>query len=1029
MSLFAILLALVLVFIDGALSACSNGGSFTTFSSQSFTTDNYPGTYPYEPCEWSVTVPVGSVVLLSFDAFDLGTNFVGSCINDYIEVYDGDSATGTLLGQYCGTSLPPDLLTTSNIMTVKLTVGLSSAFNSFNTQTGFSAVFTASAAGLDSGCGNIGTYNGQSSGSFSTMNYGSGQYDNSATCTWEITVTSGMYVALSFSSFDVDTFTCAGNDKVTVYYGVGSGLSEEGSYCGTNSGIGSYPPATVYSCTNEMTVIFTSDSSGTNSGFLASFLESATGSACPTTTVAPTTVAPTTTTVAPTTTPAPTTIVTTLAPTTPISYSTSCTGTGSTMTSTTGTLQTMNYPSAYDSYSNCTWEIQVAAVSSVSLSFDNFRVGDPNDTNCTADYVAVYDGLSPNTVLMGTYCTWATPPNITVSSGELTIIFISDGVDNTQGFSATYTVTPTTPPPTTAPPTTTNPPTTAAPTTTAIPSTLAATTTTVATTTVAPTTTAAPTTAQPTTAAPTTVQPTTAAPTTVQPTTAAPTTVQPTTAAPTTAQPTTTAATTAQPSTVPTTTASPSTAATTTTQPSTAATTTASPSTTASTTAQPSTAPPTTVPPSTTALTTTQQSTLASTTTQASTAPPTTTPPSTAVPSTTQPSTLVTTTQQPSTAAPTTVPPSTSAPTTAQPSTVPSTTTQTLTTAPTTPQVTTAAPTTAQPTTTPVQTTPKATTVLTTAPTTPAVTTVPVTTTQLQTTPAPNTTCPDSGVLTDQYGSVSSMNYPFPYLNNAYCEWVIAVGAGLVIQLQFNAFVLEPSTADPNCTKDYVKVYQGTGSSKTLAGTYCGQSIPATFTSSGNTMSVSFTSDGSFTYQGFIAVYTAIQLTTQGTTTVTPATPWISFTESIIAVVFLCLLALLVIAMAAYCVYATCRKKPKVADGESNPLKANNQKANNGKNSDKGIELPPYNGTKPPKQAFGPNTAAAAGAVAGGAAVGGTAAAVAANSNAAGKKSILKNGGSGGSGQEAPVTASSKFAGPAAGAGGAAAGTGTGVAV
>jgi len=70
---------------------------------------------------------------------------------------------------------------------------------------------------------------------------------------------------------------------------------------------------------------------------------------------------------------------------------------------------------------------------------------------------------------------------------------------------------------------------------------------------------------------------------------------------------------------------------------------------------------------------------------------------------------------------------------------------------------------------------------------------------------------------------------------------------------------------------------------------------------------------------------------TQGTTTVTPATPWISFTESIIAVVFLCLLALLVIAMAAYCVYATCRKKPKVADGESNPLKANNQKANNGK--------------------------------------------------------------------------------------------------
>ncbi|XP_078700546.1 uncharacterized protein LOC144927159 [Branchiostoma floridae x Branchiostoma belcheri] len=130
--------------------------------------------------------------------------------------------------------------------------------------------------------------------------------------------------------------------------------------------------------------------------------------------------------------------------------------------------------------------------------------------------------------------------------------------------------------------------------------------------------------------------------------------------------------------------------------------------------------------------------------------------------------------------------------------------------------------------------------------------------------------------------------------------------------------------------------------------------------------------------------------------------------------------------MAAYCVYTTCRRKPKVADGESNPLKANNQKINNGKNSGKGIELEPYN--KAPKQAFGPNTATAAGVVAGGVAGGGTAAAAAASSNnAAGKKSILKNGG--GAGQKAPVTASSKFSGSAAGAGtGAGAGAGAGVA-
>ncbi|CAH1248982.1 TLL2 [Branchiostoma lanceolatum] len=423
MSLFAILLALVAFLIDGASSVCSNGGSFSTFSSQGFTTDNYPAAYPNDACEWSVTVPAGSVVLLGFSAFDVGTKFAGNCFDDYIDIFDGDS-TGTLLGRYCEATIPPDLLSSSNTMTVKLTT---SVFAS-GTHTGFSATFTASASGLGSGCNNIGTFNGETTGSFATMNYGTGNYDNSATCTWEITVSAGMYVTLSFASFDVDNFVCNGNDKVTVYSGVGTGLSDLGSYCGTNAGFGSYPPSTLASCTNEMTVVFTSDSATANTGFLATFSETASGSTCPATT-----------TVATTTTPAPTT--TTLPPTTPITYSTSCTGTGSVMTSTTGTLETMNYPNSYDSYANCTWEIQVAAVSSVSLSFDNFRVGDPNDTSCTADYVAVYDGISPNAVLLGTYCTWTTPPNVTVSSGELTVIFISDGVDNTQGFSATYTVT------------------------------------------------------------------------------------------------------------------------------------------------------------------------------------------------------------------------------------------------------------------------------------------------------------------------------------------------------------------------------------------------------------------------------------------------------------------------------------------------------------------------------------------------------------------------------------------------------------
>ncbi|XP_078613322.1 uncharacterized protein LOC144883011 [Branchiostoma floridae x Branchiostoma japonicum] len=254
----------------GESAACTNGGTYTTSSNATITTDNYPSFYPKSSCTWSLEVTSGSVILLKFSSFDIEE--FGNCAFENVIIYDGNT-TGTTLGQFCGTILPPAMLSTSNTMTVVLTT-----FGFSNTEyTGFSASFTeqSPSSGLDSGCSNLATWTGTAAGSIASMYYGtSANYDDNAYCKWEITVAPGKYVNLTFHrTFWVDPF-CVEADRVTVYSGVTTGLTELDSFCGHTV------PSSLQSCSNKMTVEFTSDSSNEYTGFLASFSQSDTDPAC-----------------------------------------------------------------------------------------------------------------------------------------------------------------------------------------------------------------------------------------------------------------------------------------------------------------------------------------------------------------------------------------------------------------------------------------------------------------------------------------------------------------------------------------------------------------------------------------------------------------------------------------------------------------------------------------------------------------------------------------------------------------------------
>ncbi|XP_070545531.1 suppressor of tumorigenicity 14 protein-like [Ptychodera flava] len=115
--------------------------------------------------------------------------------------------------------------------------------------------------------------------------------------------------------------------------------------------------------------------------------------------------------------------------------------------------------------------------------------------------------------------------------------------------------------------------------------------------------------------------------------------------------------------------------------------------------------------------------------------------------------------------------------------------------------------------------------------------------------------CGDDRYQTSNSGSISSMNYNGAnlYDNYAYCEWLIEVTEGQVIQFDFTNIDIESSGS--SCPYDYVRLYDGSTTASTLLGTFCGTVTPEAITSSSNSLLVIFESDSSIQGAGFQATY------------------------------------------------------------------------------------------------------------------------------------------------------------------------------
>ena len=108
---------------------------------------------------------------------------------------------------------------------------------------------------------------------------------------------------------------------------------------------------------------------------------------------------------------------------------------------------------------------------------------------------------------------------------------------------------------------------------------------------------------------------------------------------------------------------------------------------------------------------------------------------------------------------------------------------------------------------------------------------------------SPSTSASDT--LTDSGGNGGN------YSNNEFCDFLIQPTNATTITLSFSAFNLESGF-------DFLTVYDGsTSGSPVLANNLSGTSLPGSVTSTGGSLLVRFTSDGSVTRSGFISSWTS----------------------------------------------------------------------------------------------------------------------------------------------------------------------------
>ncbi|XP_072507728.1 cubilin [Notamacropus eugenii] len=346
------------------------GGQLTDPHGGNFTSPGYDGVRNYTKnlnCEWTISNPNehNSSIYISFEDFHL--EYHQDCHLDALEFRIGN-ADGPRIAKICGHSLP----------TVPFAVPFSQIWVHFVTNelvenTGFHARYSFT------DCGGIQTGEG---GVITSPNYPA-PYGNLNHCSWLLEAPEGHTITLSFTFFDIESHAICKWDSVTVINGGSPGSPVVGHYCGTTI------PRTIQSGSNQLMVIFNSDSSVQQRGFYAT-------------------------------------------------WTTQTLGCGGILHFDSGTIKSPHWPQNFPENSRCEWTVIVHESRHLEISFDSNFLIPSSDGQCQNSYIKVWAGTKETEAnLLATGCGSVPPRSLVIPRNSFTAVFQSQDAVG-QGFSASY---------------------------------------------------------------------------------------------------------------------------------------------------------------------------------------------------------------------------------------------------------------------------------------------------------------------------------------------------------------------------------------------------------------------------------------------------------------------------------------------------------------------------------------------------------------------------------------------------------------
>jgi len=338
-----------------------------------------------QACTYNMTSPMGTVIKLTSVEFRLEDKY------DTLAIYDG-SKSGAKLGDYTG-STSFSVVSSSNQVTLVFST------DATITKEGFRINFQIVAGCTPLNINKCGKYNVNCYGDIYSQNYGIGDYNSHADCSYNLVAPPNSQIQFTSINFNTEK----NYDNLTIYDGSSSG-NVLGFYNGINRNF------SVITQKSSAVLRFISDHAKTLKGFHLKYVVTPNGNMYPT-------------------------LPPTLPTTTKSCVETKTTGCG-VYGGCRGTIKSQNYPLNYPNDAKCRYIIQGQPTSLITLRSTSFNTEECCDTLTVYDGMVVTKDAKPVAVYRGN--------NVDIDlviKGVATLVFQSDNAKTDSGFQINYTIT------------------------------------------------------------------------------------------------------------------------------------------------------------------------------------------------------------------------------------------------------------------------------------------------------------------------------------------------------------------------------------------------------------------------------------------------------------------------------------------------------------------------------------------------------------------------------------------------------------